>query len=478
MVSPRKAPAGLLATLQIAWSFSAGTGEILAQSRMAPVRVPVCASMVLVSAVGDLTITTPSIYQISRVPSLIESAFPTPVNVANPVPTHATAPQALPPADTLHLQDASRGVPMEDSIQTSAAAFAAIYDEKLINGETALDAPQVDILGPPQSPERRKLLIERALQTYSAVQDDHAHKKNYSDFHVHSAVELSDDRWFSAGNVELRRELTLCAERAAVVAALGNSTLAQIVRTIVVSNSGGEFKKLCAECLGWLATGKYFSPDTEIVSVARDAASGRFSLKIRSRKSVLPFHARDVGLPSIAPGSIASLALTLSPRAKSLTPSARELRRLMAQARAAYDGRSAEQFSPNPAAAAVSLTPFGRSSAIRFQWAPRFSEAEDLQAAATALERVVHAQTRLRPIVRFLDRATFRVMRLEERLLSTPQITALAYYGKDVDLPRIPSFGRLVKQGATRDTLILRIENDRLVVRTLDEYFPEIYGLP
>ncbi len=356
---------------------------------------------------------------------------------------------------------------------------------RMIKASIAADAaplsaevPQVDVTGTPQAPERLKVLIDHALRAYADVQDDHAHQKNFSDFHVHAAVELADGRWFSAGNVELSRELTLCAERAAIMAALESSKLSQIVRTVIVSNSGEQFKKLCAECLSWLATGKYFSPETEIVSVARDPASGRFSIKIKTLKELLPFHVPSAGLASITQKPVDSLELDVSPRAAALNPSTRELTSLMAQARRAYVAGSAERFSTNPAAAAVSLAPFGRASAVRFQWAPRFSEAEDLQAASAALEKTTRLQTRLRPILRFIDRMAFGKMGLEERFLGAPKIAALAYYGKDVDMPRIPSFGRLVKQGASKDTLILRIENDRIAVRALDEYLPEIYGLP
>jgi|CXWL01.1.fsa_nt_gi uridine kinase/cytidine deaminase len=358
---------------------------------------------------------------------------------------------------------------------------------RMIRASVAADAmpaplsaeiPQVDVTGTPQSPDRLKTLIDQAVRAYTNVQDDHAHQKNFSDFHVHAGVELADGRWFSAGNVELSRELTLCAERAAIAAALDNSKISQIVKTVIVSNSGAEFKKLCAECLGWLSTGKYFSPETQIVSVARNAASGRFSLKIRTLKELLPFHVPSFGLASTSEKPIDSLKLDVSPRAAALKPSDRELKGLMSRARGAYVAGSAESFSSKPAAAAVSLAPFGRASAVRFQWAPRFSEAEDLQAASNALEKTTRLQTRLRTVLRFLDRVTFGKLHLEDRFLSAPKITALAYYGKDTDMPRIPSLGRLVKQGASKDTLILRIENDRIAVRTLDEYMPEIYGLP
>jgi hypothetical protein len=153
----------------------------------------------------------------------------------------------------------------------------------------------------------------------------------------------------------------------------------------------------------------------------------------------------------------------------------------MEQARKAYSRGSADKFSSKPSAAAVRLSRFGSGSAVRFQWAPRFSEYEDLDAAAAALEKAARRRARLGRALSLADQATFGLLKLQQRaagLLAAPSISAVAYYGSDTNLPPIASIGRLVRQGANQDTVILRIEDGRIQARTLGEYMTEIYGLP
>ena len=80
---------------------------------------------------------------------------------------------------------------------------------------------QVDVTGDAVAPERLQLLVAKAFETYTAVQAAAQSQPNFSDFHVHAAVELSDGRWASAPNVEFSREITLCAERTAIFTADG-----------------------------------------------------------------------------------------------------------------------------------------------------------------------------------------------------------------------------------------------------------------
>jgi cytidine deaminase len=318
------------------------------------------------------------------------------------------------------------------------------------------------------APERLKVLVGKALEIYTSVQKEAAEHANFSDFHVHAAVELSNGRWASAPNVELSREVTLCAERAAILAALANAPAGTTVKTVVVSNSGGDFKKLCAECLSWLATGKFFSPETEIVSVSRDPATGRVAINIRTLKSILPYHLDEDRQPSLSDKPVSSLRVSLSQAAAGA--SASSAKALMAQAAKTYAKGAADQFSAKPSAAAVRLSDSRTASAVRFQWAARFSEYEDLGAAAQALEASAKRRTRLAKVLGWFG--------LEKRFagkLAAPAIEAIAYYGADTDLPPIASIGRLTRQGAGPETLIIRIEDGRVVVRTLGEYMTEIY---
>ena len=327
---------------------------------------------------------------------------------------------------------------------------------------------QLDVVGDMPEPARLKVLVAKALETYTAVQKEAVEHQNFSDFHVHAAVELSNGAWASAPNIELSREVTLCAERTAILAALANAPAGTKVKTVVVSNSGGDFKKLCAECLSWLATGKFFSPDTEVVSVARDPATGRVSISIRTLKSILPYHLDADRQPSLSDKPVSSLQVSLSQAAAGASASAAQS--LMAQAAKTYGKGAADKFSAKPSAAAVRLSDSRTASAVRFQWAARFSEYEDLGAASQALEASAKRRARLAKVLGWFG--------LEKRFaaaLAAPSIEAIAYYGADTDLPPIASIGRLTRQGAGPETLIIRIEDGRVSVRTLGEYMTEIY---
>ncbi|MEK7389771.1 MAG: hypothetical protein AAB036_08730 [Elusimicrobiota bacterium] len=364
----------------------------------------------------------------------------------------------------------------ETSHISASASFAQLNGEFLIARQAIPDEvlPPALTIGTPADSARVRTLFAKARETYEAAQRQQSHRPNFSGFHVYAAVELDDGRWTSAGNMELSRKHTLCAERSAIIGALGAAEAGAKVRTIVVSNSGETFKKICAECLGWMATDKFFSPDTRIVSVEYDPGSDKIRLHGRSVKDILPFHFASPQ-PSWTDQQIGSLAVELSPAAQGTSPKA--MRSLMKSARAAYDDGQAENFSAKPQAAAVQLTPFWRGSAVRFEWAPRFSEEEDLQAAASALKKAARAQGWLRAASRLADRLTFKLLGIEAkaaRWLAAPLIDAVAYYGKDSNLP-IQSFGRLIRRGASAGTKILRIENGRLVVRTLGEVMTEIY---
>ncbi|MBI5884342.1 MAG: hypothetical protein HZB91_14700 [Elusimicrobia bacterium] len=67
---------------------------------------------------------------------------------------------------------------------------------------------QVDVSGDAVAPERLRILIAKALETYTAVQREAAEMPNFSDFHVHAAVELSNGRWASAPNEAVEKPLS------------------------------------------------------------------------------------------------------------------------------------------------------------------------------------------------------------------------------------------------------------------------------
>jgi cytidine deaminase len=441
---------------------------------------------VLAGAPGVVSLQAPPLNPALSVPALVQGLTPFLAPALVPVLAAPAVPAAVP------VQGAKALSPLRSAVKTFGQGLAAIpasltglFDGAPAVGDSAVPAGG-NAAAPAsiEDPARRRLLMAKGEEMLADVEAEVRVRPNFSDFHVAATVELSDGRWFKAGNLELSRELTLCAERAAILRALGVAAGDMTVRTVVVANSRGEHKKLCAECLTWLSTDKFFTPDTEIVSVARDGAGGALSLKRRPVKAVVPFHAGYDGVPSVSASPARSLELVLSPRAALATKAAgltsSALSKLMGAAQRAYADGAAKTFSDKPAAAALTLSPFGAASAVRFRWAARFTQEEDLQAASAAIQKTTRRQAALARAARSLDRLTGNLLGIEGRLsglLKPPKIKAIAYYGEDTALPAISGFGRLVKRGATRDTLILKIQGGAVVVRTLDEYMTEIYGL-
>ena len=202
------------------------------------------------------------------------------------------------------------------------------------------------------------------------------------------------------------------------------------------------------------------------MSVARDPATGRVSINIRTLKSILPYHLGGNQSPSLSDKPISSLDVAVSPAAAAVGASASAAKSLLAAAAKAYDKGSADKFAAKPSAAAVRLSDSRTSSAVRFQWAARFSDYEDLGAASTALEASAKRSALLQRLA-----GLFGIHLKADK----PTIESIAYYGSDTALPPLTSIGRLTRQGASSSTLIVRVEDGRVQVRTLGEYMTEIY---
>lgn len=144
MRSRKKILAVLLASAQLACSFSFGAYEAAAQIVRAPAgRVPVGGISLVPSTVsGSLSplMQTPGMAQASLAPALAPSLMPAPSVALTPatIVAAAVAAKAVPAAlvaNTVLKNDA----PTEDASRAGAESFAKLYPEKLVEGTGAVD---------------------------------------------------------------------------------------------------------------------------------------------------------------------------------------------------------------------------------------------------------------------------------------------------------------------------------------------------
>lgn len=386
----------------------------------------------------------------------------------------------------------------------------------------------------PMSDEEKKNLIHKAMEAHQLALK-HKEVGNISGDYFSAAVQLQDGTWGVGTNIETSTQDRSCGERISMLVAWNESvhhyTQAATpdksldtpasdgmrVRKIVMSKAQlGEHMVPCSECQGWMTSQKFFSPETQIVTLDKvdskqpvsEASPPDYELWVRELKDLLPFWGKQK--PSITEKPLARLEKTFSDKAQQAFDqkksqnilNTRTIDQMLRKAKRAYEQNETAGFTGQRVGAAVLLSSGHIVSEGRFEWHKRLIEPADFRATAYGMTKVKRWRKRLsyawgmmtgwmpKFLKSMLERGLENLSNALERFCPTglyryvkmafppePTVQALAYFG-DIpqEIPNIKSLGYLAKRNhGGPDTLVFTIEDDKVQARTIQDYLAEIY---
>lgn len=322
---------------------------------------------------------------------------------------------------------------------------------------------------------------------------------NLSGRHYGALVEFANGVQGLGTNVEASRQTTFCDLRYAVNEAFNRSLeeadeaaldpASLKVKTVYMANAevDGLPAVPCSDCQEWLNS-DFFDADTRMISLEKDADKDDYYLYARPLADMLPLHKGRPEKPRMTTEQpLGELDFDLSDKAAAVLSqpgnqvldSDLKMRRLLSRAQKAYEENRSSEYTEKAAkkekdvsrrtGVSVLVSPFNlMMRGGRFEWTTRWFEAADLKTGALAFQLAQTLQALLQRLPGFLQKAL-------EPLTAGPKIKAVAYYGDDPDLPPIASLGRIGRRRGSEDTLIITVENDRIQIRTISDFLPEIY---
>lgn len=333
-----------------------------------------------------------------------------------------------------------------------------------------IDPAQVDLIKNPALvlPVSKAELLERLLEAH-----EHARKNkllgNYSGRQYSTNLLMGNGQWALGTNIELTRDTVLCGERSSLVNSW-NAALARIpvetlqdesqkadvekgLKGVLLAMSSGDdvshpsAGSPCSECQSWLATDRYFGPDTIVTNLGKNE-QGRYFIRARQMKELLPLLAQQV--PSRTDKAIASLPVHVSDKARAAMQAhglgEAALVKLVKQAKEAYRTNETAVHSGKNTGSAVLLSNGKTVKGQRLDWTARWFESPELAAATRGVQR-----------------------------LHGDRVQAVAYYG-DAVMPEVKTLGILAQETwGGPDTLMAVIEQDAIQVRTIQDYMTDIY---
>lgn len=305
---------------------------------------------------------------------------------------------------------------------------------------------------------------------------EHARKNralgNISGAQVSANLMLRDGTWGLGTNIEKAREVALCGERSAVITAwnraLEDLPLEELegdsadldrhrdgmkIEALIMSGPAplDEAYNIepCAECQNWMATERYFSPETKLITLTRDD-EGQI-LKVRRLRDLIPLH--GVVCPGHVDRSISKLPVDISSNAQEAMAtkglSKKDLVSLVERARHRAHSVASAEYSGKFDVAATRMSNGQVFDGTRTDWTARWFNPPDLSAAAQGI-------------------AAMRQENLQAR------VDAVAYYGESP--PSVESLGVIGQETrGGRDTLISTVEDERVQIRCVSDYMPYMY---
>ncbi len=387
-----------------------------------------------------------------------------------------------------------------------------------LNAVTVKAAPGITL-----NAQEKKELVNQALLTYEhaakkRMLNEYVLKQNPTASHISgrnfsTTIQLQSGVKATAVNSEFNREDILCGERSAIVSAL-NQAIQKIPFKLIQNNptalekasEGLQVKRLimsgahrqkgenpvsdaqdnlsspapCSDCLSWLSTDEYFSPDTQVVTLEKTLSPAvsqtpgqkpAFTLNIQTVQQLLP----NWGVKAVSKSSqgIDALPVVISESAKGLlsqhpwfvgkqmTQAGLETmaKSLLQKAKTSYDTNPLTEVSKKNAAVATQF--------------------QNLEAPIAASRFDITARWYLEPGKTTLEKG-FRKMQVNGLTTDPNQgavAIAYAFYG-DTALPTVNTLGHLsqLERGNGADqTLIINIENDKIQVKTIRDWMPQVY---
>ncbi|HEY9745131.1 MAG TPA: hypothetical protein V6C99_02820 [Oculatellaceae cyanobacterium] len=241
----------------------------------------------------------------------------------------------------------------------------------------------------------------------------------------------------------------------------------------------------CEDCLALLNT-SIFTPETQIYTLEGTPTRPNSVIRKQTVADILPLHqgrANDniqwlTSLPvkelAIQTSTSAQQALAKMERPVSST----QIRRMVTLAKRSYEqSQKTDPLTQTHAGSAVLVNHAKRRlyAGSRFEWARRWPEFADLDAAKKGLQKAQQHQWRYQKLLEQPWIPPFLKERLANRL-ERPSITAVSYYN---DMPpSIRSLGRLRRHRGSDDTLVITVENNTIQVRTIQDYLPAAHNTP
>lgn len=294
---------------------------------------------------------------------------------------------------------------------------------------------------------------------------------------------LTDGSWHLATNFNnTRNEISaVCGERSAVLGAynkfLNKLSLAKLEKDPAYAAKAKEkfkvtylamssFKPVgsdknaaasCADCLSWLNTDRIFSNDTRIAFLEKDEA-GALNLKIRSVKEMLPLRQEKESLIKNGNKNIHELGFEITPSAeasmKEKDLDQEQLSILIALAKQVFDSNECAKFSGQNIGAAVLTNADVIKSGKKVDWGKRW----------------------------FAEPSELAIVKAVENSPNT-KINAVAYYGQGIitdengiehpdGVVSLQTLGRLKTKYGDGQTLVVTVQNDKIAIRTIDDYMP------
>ncbi len=289
----------------------------------------------------------------------------------------------------------------------------------------------------------------------------------------------SNTFWVLAGNFELNISELICGERGGMTIAVNKAVgklekelvdklpetaniqdMLKVKRLVMTSSKGlGEDTSAwqpCSDCYGWMGAGRFFSLDTQILSLGKDE-KGSSTLEVRTLKDLLPM--QGLHKISMSDDSIDAMPIEYSKDGKEISEATKlsetMIRRLLKKAKNEYEKsvKTNEGFSGKEDAAAVL---FNESRRIfegrRIEWVPRWPEPADLIATMIGINELAKVG------------------------IKNPTVKAIAHFGDHIEAPSIKGNGRLAQKRGGKDVVRIVIEDNIIKVRTIKDYQPSVHG--